>query len=78
MWPVGPESERAVDSQEVRRWQQMGEEVSQRDPEPGACGGFAEATDGFGAWVMTENWVGRGWGWVEQKRHSWLKRRDVT
>lgn len=56
----------------------MGEEVSQRDPEPGACGGFAEATDGFGAWVMTENWVGRGWGWVEQKRHSWLKRRDVT
>lgn len=44
----------------------MAEEGSQRDPDPGVCRGFAEAMQGYGAWVMTGtsahcNWArGRG------------------
>lgn len=53
--PVWGLNQRAVGSQEVGRWQRMGEEGSQRNSDPGVYGGFAEATEGFGTWVMTGN-----------------------
>lgn len=72
--PVWGLNQRAVGSQEVGRWQRMGEEGSQRNSDPGVYGGFAEAIEGFGTWVMTGNPCTFPSSGARQRRCGWFRR----
>lgn len=53
-WHEGPESENSRQPG-MGEMADMSEEELQRDPDPGVCGSFKEAAEGYGTWVMTGN-----------------------